>query len=820
MSRLFRRKNKSSRGRSDQQRSGRRQSPIESNSSPNQIRDVSNTNQEDLFINEDRVVITTTNKVAPSNNQRKSIGPIGAMKAASRRSKKNHVETTMSASPPPPPLTTTTSSSSSAGLGSNKMPTPKSTYSMGNLTTSTGMTGTITSTTGTITSHRSSSSSHHHKLPGIFTLIEQGQWKRISERARKYPHECRKTAYIKRKAHVRTISSIVSPRNDGGTRGHLSSSSSFVSTNTMETMQSQQTTTNELITIKCKALHHACYKLRNVHSELHKAVNTELEEMNQYYESHPEDLNDDSMLFGINSCLSEAFSPSSSSSSASSHKKLIDERKKSSDSPTNSTSASSYTKLPQESIGTPSCASSCGFSFDGNDQDCEDGLSQVSPTFNRFVNMVKSNLPISPSQSALFSPSARRKICEEWDDPWIKACKAILTILEMYPEAAKTRETRHGCMPLHLAVFAMRPTPTAELPDGYIKYKYVLSKRQKQVATTNFAGTDQTEEISHKKLLAASNGTNNEGNNVTLPPRPSNVARGKSNSSAVSYNSNHSSLAGMTTLFMQGGGCSLGGASYQDSYISIDNVADTMLHNLEGKLRRNEDKQQSAGLTTEEESRILQRCVRPAPISCNNYERGISTGSANSANSAVPSICSTVAPTTGTQSQQQTPQDDFYLDKYIANAEKREEYALKVFNAILNANMEAISTDSEGGRYPLHNAIVGRASFAIIETLIIMFPNIVKLRTKDGSLPLHLAAYYGVSDSRVAPILLRYYPYAAEGKNRWDRTPLEEALLLGGENGRKYQIELMAALRQPIFYWTNPTFNDKVHLAFATKGPA
>ena len=100
-----------------------------------------------------------------------------------------------------------------------------------------------------------------------------------------------------------------------------------------------------------------------------------------------------------------------------------------------------------------------------------------------------------------------------------------------------------------------------------------------------------------------------------------------------------------------------------------------------------------------------------------------------------------------------------------------------------------------------------------------MFPNIVKLRTKDGSLPLHLAAYYGVSDSRVAPILLRYYPYAAEGKNRWDRTPLEEALLLGGENGRKHQMELMAALRQPIFYWTSPTFNDKVDLSFSAKGP-
>ena len=39
-------------------------------------------------------------------------------------------------------------------------------------------------------------------------------------------------------------------------------------------------------------------------------------------------------------------------------------------------------------------------------------------------------------------------------DPFISVCKFILLLLEMFPEACQVRESRHGCLPLHLAAFA------------------------------------------------------------------------------------------------------------------------------------------------------------------------------------------------------------------------------------------------------------------------------------------------------------------------------------------------------------------------------
>jgi len=40
------------------------------------------------------------------------------------------------------------------------------------------------------------------------------------------------------------------------------------------------------------------------------------------------------------------------------------------------------------------------------------------------------------------------------EDPFLAVCKFILLLLEIYPEACQVRESRHGCLPLHLAAFA------------------------------------------------------------------------------------------------------------------------------------------------------------------------------------------------------------------------------------------------------------------------------------------------------------------------------------------------------------------------------
>jgi len=53
-------------------------------------------------------------------------------------------------------------------------------------------------------------------------------------------------------------------------------------------------------------------------------------------------------------------------------------------------------------------------------------------------------------------------------------------------------------------------------------------------------------------------------------------------------------------------------------------------------------------------------------------------------------------------------------------------------------------------------------------------------------------------------ILLKSYPDSTYGRNRWERTPLEEALCMAGENGRPHQAALVRALRKHHSFWTRP----------------
>jgi hypothetical protein len=135
---------------------------------------------------------------------------------------------------------------------------------------------------------------------------------------------------------------------------------------------------------------------------------------------------------------------------------------------------------------------------------------------------------------------------------------------------------------------------------------------------------------------------------------------------------------------------------------------------------------------------------------------------------------------------------------------KREDMAVKVINALLDAYPKGIKVDSEGGRLPLHTACAGRASPRVISTLITAYPAAARHRNKDGFLPLHLAAHWGVSHPNVAIALLKAYPDSTLGRNRWERTPLEEALCMAGENGRPHQAALVRALRKHPTYWTRP----------------
>ena len=140
--------------------------------------------------------------------------------------------------------------------------------------------------------------------------------------------------------------------------------------------------------------------------------------------------------------------------------------------------------------------------------------------------------------------------------------------------------------------------------------------------------------------------------------------------------------------------------------------------------------------------------------------------------------------------------------RYLSiNTPRRDEYSARVLNALLDAWPKSVKTSSEGGRLPLHMACFGRATVRVMETVLKAYPDAARQRNHDGFLPVHIAAHWGVSHPDVAPLLLRAYPDGAVGRNRWERTPIEEALGMAGENGRDHQLSLVWSLRRHPTYW-------------------
>jgi hypothetical protein len=301
------------------------------------------------------------------------------------------------------------------------------------------------------------------------------------------------------------------------------------------------------------------------------------------------------------------------------------------------------------------------------------------------------------------------------EDPFLAVCRFILLLIEIYPEACQVRESRHGCLPLHLAAFASCYVRPSNEDDDF---------------------------LSPSTHGALSGMTSSAGNNPQLSPlglpKPKIVSvRSSSESTTSTVHSN------MTAILME------------ENYAA----AQTM-HKKEG--------------------------VSPPALTQNQ-----------SASSSSPQQQAEIPMLPSQPSQPTTRQTIF-----ISN--KREQMAVKVLNAMLDAYPRAIRLDSEGGRLPLHTACAGRATPRCVSLLLRAYPAAARHRNKDGFLPLHLAAHWGVSHPNVAITLLKAYPDATVGRNRWERTPLEEALVMAGENGRPHQAPLVRALRKHPSYWTRP----------------
>lgn len=295
------------------------------------------------------------------------------------------------------------------------------------------------------------------------------------------------------------------------------------------------------------------------------------------------------------------------------------------------------------------------------------------------------------------------------DDPFIKVCRFIMLLVELYPEAAGQRESRHGCLPLHLAAFAScspKSQNTSSVSDSYSPGA-TLARPGSIRATSLGSGTAQ---MRSKSL----------GSGTAALPRPSAISHRTNSESTTDTN--------MSAVFAE---------------------------------------ERFAGRQT------MRNEPRYPP------------------------------PPEGSP-QLPSPTVSVARKSNVVISSRREEMAVQVLNALLDAYPKGIRVDSEGGRLPLHTACAGRATPRVISTLITAYPAAARHRNKDGFLPLHLAAHWGVSHPNVAVTLLKSYPDATLGRNRWERTPLEEALCMAGENGRPHQAALVRALRKHPSYWTRP----------------
>lgn len=298
-------------------------------------------------------------------------------------------------------------------------------------------------------------------------------------------------------------------------------------------------------------------------------------------------------------------------------------------------------------------------------------------------------------------------------DPFIEVCKFILLLLELYPDGAGMRESRHGCLPLHLAAFASCTLPSESTP---------ASPANSNAQSASSAGS----------------GTSNRGG----LSRPSAITQ---NLRSVSESTVETTQTTMTS-------------AYDEEVISGNQKDYLQLSDVKQAANRENTREGSSGTISSEAA-----AATPIQPTCS-----VSMGN------------------------------------NILISEKREEWAVKVLNALLDAYPRGIRMDSEGGRLPLHTACAGRATPQVVSTLLTAYPAAARHRNKDGFLPLHLAAHWGISHPNVAVTLLKAYPDATFGRNRWERTPLEEALCMAGENGRPHQAALVRSLRKHPSYWTRP----------------
>eukprot|EP00984_Skeletonema_dohrnii_P003029 scaffold1017_cov95-Skeletonema_dohrnii-CCMP3373.AAC.3 len=488
----------------------------------------------------------------------------------------------------------------------------------------------------------------------------------------------------------------------------------------------------------------------------------------------------------------------------------------------------------------------------------------------------KKMTPTPPSNTTYEGGHQRKSLIEE--DEYIEACKCILTLIRLHPEACKERESRHGCLPLHLCVFSMCATPpppsAAAVPPPKGGKKQPTSTTPTSSVTKSFSdllfGTSSSSTrpppISNRATSSPNPNTPHHhhshtrdssadfsvGNISTMIQEESehqkkldehhrknksnNTTEVDNNNFETSMNQKLDSMEQILHGFEQesdkrtkksllkkkvGLGSSLGSAlgtmvvgaltpldSLEEKSRETDSYSTPLNANARGRQEGMEANSTLHPLMRPPSTlSSLRQYVSPSDNNEGSFDKsddgsstrsgGTAASSGSSSNANGDSAAAAVAAAAAAP-----PTHEELQRRYLQiNTRRRDEFSIRVIDALLDAWPRGPKTASEGGRLPLHMACFGKATQRVLETVLRAYPDAARQRNADGFLPIHIAAHWGVSHPDVAPLLLRAYPDGAVGRNRWERTPIEEALGMAGENGREHQMSLVWSLRRHPTYW-------------------
>lgn len=347
------------------------------------------------------------------------------------------------------------------------------------------------------------------------------------------------------------------------------------------------------------------------------------------------------------------------------------------------------------------------------------------------------------------------------------ACKAILALVEAHPQAAGERESRHGCLPLHLAVFGMGSSTTITSSSSSSNANasgYISSPSP----ATSIGGTTSTggsllpmgarptavgrgtsvpvdldasfEEAPSSELDDVlesvigdepqqeqdDNGDGEEEEELTGP-----IKTCKSDPQSLAADSLAACMAGSRASssrppkMPQRGrhrrghshdsrdysimGMSQMISAEQNAGIEVTMVPQQNSSQPNGSSAGVDNNSTSTSPVGQQRRQYQQSISRPTPLSVQDRAK---SAPVSKLSPSMPQITSTSVTST-----------------------RRDHYSLLVCNALLDAYPRAIKTDSEGGRMPLHIAISGQASAKVIRTLVRAYPDAARQRTKDGYLP-------------------------------------------------------------------------------------